>query len=58
MSLTYKQYLECSLLERGSFHLNLFWFSSLFSDFRLLGLLMAHVHTERLIQSPTGFLNG
>ena len=37
--LIYKQFLECWLLRRGGFHLNLFWFSSLFSDFPLLGFI-------------------
>ena len=58
MSLIYKKYLESWLLESGGFRLNLFQFSGLFSDFRLSGLSTTHAHTERLIQSLTGFLDG
>ena len=39
MSLIYKQYLECWLLERGGFCLNLFRFGSLFSDFSFIGFV-------------------
>ena len=58
MSLIYKQYLECWLLERGGFRFNLLWFCSLFSDFRLSGLSTARAQAGRPIQSPMGFADG
>ena len=54
MSLIYKQYLECWLLERGSFVLTFFSLAACL----VISFINDTSHAERLIQSPKGFLDG